>query len=150
MDRRTSIKWVLGAAAALPITDLSIGAAPAPQEPAVGSKGYGTDPDIEIDNAPQDYARGADPQLDKAIEVALDVLAHHPPHRPHPTERPHRAAPGLAPRARVGAQGPGVSAASPTGAREPAGAPSRHVEGSARGGASRGQWQGERLRISTG
>ena len=25
---------------------------------------YGTDPDIEVDNAPQDYARGADPQLD--------------------------------------------------------------------------------------
>jgi tricorn protease len=59
---------------------------------------YGTDPDIEIDNAPQDYARGADPQLSKAIEVALDVLSKRPPHRPHPTERPRRAAPGLAPR----------------------------------------------------
>ena len=36
---------------------------------------YGTDPDIEIDNAPQDYARGLDPQLDRAIQVALDELA---------------------------------------------------------------------------
>jgi tricorn protease len=59
---------------------------------------YGTDPDIEVDNAPQDYARGADPQLEKAIEVALDVLSKQPPHRPAPTERPRRVAPGLAPR----------------------------------------------------
>jgi len=65
---------------------------------------YGTDPDIEIDNAPQDYARGADPQLEKAIQVVLDVLAKRPPHRPRPTERPRRAALGLAPRHQVGAQ----------------------------------------------
>ena len=58
---------------------------------------YGTDPDIEVDNAPQDYARGADPQLEKAIEVALDVLSKRPPHRPHPTERPRRAAPASRP-----------------------------------------------------
>jgi len=32
-----------------------------------GVENYGTDPDIEVDNAPQDYARGADPQLDRAI-----------------------------------------------------------------------------------
>ena len=88
---------------------------------------YGTDPDIEIDNAPQDYARGADPQLEKAIEVALDVLAKHPPHRPAPTERPRRAAPGLAPRAGPGGprSGDGAVAAD---AREPAVAPARHVE----------------------
>jgi tricorn protease len=33
---------------------------------------YGTDPDIDIDNAPQDAARGEDRQLHKALEVALE------------------------------------------------------------------------------
>jgi tricorn protease len=28
---------------------------------------YGTDPDIEVDVLPQDYVRGADPQLDRAL-----------------------------------------------------------------------------------
>jgi tricorn protease len=62
---------------------------------------YGTDPDIEVDNAPQDYARGADPQLDKAVEVALDELSKRPPHRPRPTDRPQRVPPRLPPRARA-------------------------------------------------
>jgi len=70
---------------------------------------YGTDPDIEVDNAPQDYARGADPQLEKAIEVALDLLAKRPPHRPAPTGRPRRVAPKLAARAVVSGQWPVVS-----------------------------------------
>ncbi|MGI9149882.1 MAG: S41 family peptidase [Chloroflexota bacterium] len=87
---------------------------------------YGTDPDIEIDNAPQDYVRGADPQLEKAIEVALDVLTRRPPHRPRPTQRPQRSAPTLAPRAAVSAQASGSNAA----AVETAGAASHHVEGS--------------------
>jgi len=74
---------------------------------------YGTDPDIEVDNAPHDYARGADPQLDKAIEVALDLLAKRPPHRPRPTDRPSRTPPRLAPRdGSIGRQ------AAPTGERE--------------------------------
>src|SRR6202043_2569522 len=65
---------------------------------------YGTDPDIEGDNAPPDYPPGAHPQLDKAVEVALDLLAKRPPHRPQPTDRPRRAAPRLAPRAGVRGQ----------------------------------------------
>jgi tricorn protease len=85
---------------------------------------YGTDPDIEVDNAPQDYARGADPQLDKAIEVALEMLAKQPPHRPRPTDRPRRTPPRLAPRSEVGSGASGIGAVSP---REPAGAPSREV-----------------------
>lgn len=32
---------------------------------------YGAEPDIEVDLTPQDHARGADPQLDRAIEEAL-------------------------------------------------------------------------------
>ncbi len=59
---------------------------------------YGTDPDVEVDNAPQDYARGADPQLDKGIETALALLAKSPPHTPNPSDRPRLAAPPLAPR----------------------------------------------------
>ncbi len=83
---------------------------------------YGTDPDIEIDNAPHDYARALDPQLDRAIQAALDELAQRPPHRPRPTDRPLRVAPRLAPRSVMGV--PPVPSA-PLPAREPAGAPSR-------------------------
>jgi len=59
---------------------------------------YGTDPDIEVDNAPHDYREGRDPQLERAIAVALDLLRQHPPHRPRPTDRPRLAAPRLGPR----------------------------------------------------
>ena len=90
---------------------------------------YGTDPDIEVDNAPQDYARGADPQLDKAIEVALDLLAKRPAHRPRPTDRPRRSPPVLAPRSQVGDRGAGVSANGAVAAREPAGTPTRETDG---------------------
>jgi tricorn protease len=87
---------------------------------------YGTDPDIEVDNAPQDYVRGADPQLDRAVQAALDEIAKRPPHRPRPTDRPLRIAPRLAPRQAVSR-----SAVSDVQvAREPAGAPSRGAEGS--------------------
>ncbi|HET8586048.1 MAG TPA: S41 family peptidase, partial [Casimicrobiaceae bacterium] len=34
---------------------------------------YGTDPDIEVDNAPQDALAGRDRQLDAALRVALDL-----------------------------------------------------------------------------
>ncbi|HEY8456132.1 MAG TPA: S41 family peptidase [Actinopolymorphaceae bacterium] len=62
---------------------------------------YGTDPDIEVDIAPQDFVAGRDPQLDKAIEVALERLAEHPPHAPKPPERPRFAPPRLTPRERI-------------------------------------------------
>ncbi|MFI7054150.1 PDZ domain-containing protein [Streptosporangium canum] len=59
---------------------------------------YGTDPDIEVDITPQDYARGVDTQLDKAIEVALERLLLHPPHTPDPADRPRLTVPRLPPR----------------------------------------------------
>ncbi|MFF5207704.1 PDZ domain-containing protein [Streptosporangium sp. NPDC000396] len=59
---------------------------------------YGTDPDIEVDITPQDYARGVDAQLDKAIEVALERLSTHPPHTPNPADRPRLTVPRLPPR----------------------------------------------------
>ncbi|MEM3857330.1 MAG: PDZ domain-containing protein, partial [Thermoprotei archaeon] len=40
-----------------------------------GVENYGTDPTIEVENAPQDYAAGTDPQLDRAIEESLKLLA---------------------------------------------------------------------------
>jgi tricorn protease len=49
---------------------------------------YGTDPDIEVEITPQDYAAGRDPQLERAIAEALHLLAEHPPHTPQPPPRP--------------------------------------------------------------
>ncbi|MEU6713516.1 PDZ domain-containing protein [Nonomuraea sp. NPDC046802] len=49
---------------------------------------YGTDPDIEVDITPQDYAAGVDTQLERAIDVALDLLSERPPHTPDPRHRP--------------------------------------------------------------
>jgi tricorn protease len=59
---------------------------------------YGTDPDIEVENAPQDYAHGADPQLERAIATALALLAERPAHASQPVERPRFRPPRLSPR----------------------------------------------------
>ncbi|MBM7784287.1 S41 family peptidase [Tenggerimyces flavus] len=59
---------------------------------------HGTDPDVEVDNAPQDYALGVDTQLDKAIEVARELLATHPIHTPTPGVRPNLTRQPLPPR----------------------------------------------------
>ncbi len=61
---------------------------------------YGTDPDVEVDNAPQDYARDFDRQLQKSIEVALELLEQRPAHRPTPSDRPRLETPRLAARQR--------------------------------------------------
>jgi tricorn protease len=87
---------------------------------------YGTDPDVEVDNAPHDYARGADPQLERAIAVAQELLAQLPPHRPKPTDRPRRSAPRLAPRNAVQTASAAPAAVD---AREPIGAPGRLADG---------------------
>ena len=63
-----------------------------------GVENYGTEPDIEVDNRPQDYAGGSDPQLERAIEVCLSLLASRPPHEPRPGERPRLLVPALGPR----------------------------------------------------
>ena len=49
---------------------------------------YGTDPDIEVDIAPQDYARGVDPQLERALTEALRLVEESPSLEPRPGERP--------------------------------------------------------------
>lgn len=50
---------------------------------------YGTDPDIEIDIAPQDWAQGKDPQLDTAIQRVMDHLDEQPVILPEFGDRPH-------------------------------------------------------------
>lgn len=49
---------------------------------------YGTDPDIEVDYAPHDYAEGRDPQLDRASEEILRLMEQNPPRLPDFEPRP--------------------------------------------------------------
>ena len=51
---------------------------------------YGTDPDIEVDIAPQDYVNKADPQLDRAIAETVRLIEEVPALEPKPGERPRR------------------------------------------------------------
>lgn len=43
---------------------------------------HGVDPDVEIPMRPQDWARGEDPQLNKAIDLALEALEREPAKTP--------------------------------------------------------------------
>ena len=56
---------------------------------------YGTDPDIEVDYRPQDYATEADPQLDRAIEELLRQMEENPPEVPDFGDRPRLTLPTL-------------------------------------------------------
>jgi tricorn protease len=60
-----------------------------------GVENYGTDPDIEVDYTPQDYAAGRDPQLDRGIEEILRLMAEDPPELPDFGERPRLRLPKL-------------------------------------------------------
>ena len=53
-----------------------------------GVENYGTDPDIEVDITPQDYIKGIDTQLDKAIEVVLEDIKNNPPLKPDFSKKP--------------------------------------------------------------
>jgi len=64
-----------------------------------GVENYGTDPDIEVDNTPQDYARGVDMQLERSIEEAVKQLEANPPQIPDFSDKPSRALPVLPPEA---------------------------------------------------
>ena len=60
---------------------------------------HGVEPDIEVPMSPQDWADGRDPQLERALGIVLDALAHTPAATPpDTTTRPTRAAPPLPPR----------------------------------------------------
>jgi tricorn protease len=62
-----------------------------------GLENYGTDPDYDIDIAPQDAAAGRDPQLDKALELIMAALAAHPPQLPDFSKRPNLRIPDSLP-----------------------------------------------------
>ncbi|WP_308250693.1 S41 family peptidase [Nonomuraea rhizosphaerae] len=46
--------------------------------PGWGVENYGVDPDIEVEITPQDRVAGRDPQLEKAVELALAALEERP------------------------------------------------------------------------
>jgi len=54
-------------------------------------EGYGVDPDYEIENAPHEMAAGRDPQIEKAIEVILELLEKEPPAKPRKPVYPDRS-----------------------------------------------------------
>jgi len=62
-----------------------------------GVENYGTDPDIEVDIAPHEAARGEDPQLDVAIAEAQRLLDLNPPVRPDFGSRPRLTLPAALP-----------------------------------------------------
>jgi tricorn protease len=56
---------------------------------------YGTDPEIDVDNAPQDVGAGRDRQLETALEVALQKIAAGEATKPDFGARPRLARPPL-------------------------------------------------------
>ena len=60
-----------------------------------GVENYGTDPDIEVDIKPQDYAANKDTQLDRALEEILKMLMENPPQIPDFGPRPRLDLPKL-------------------------------------------------------
>jgi tricorn protease len=60
---------------------------------------HGVDPDVEVVMRPQDWVAGRDPQLERAVDLALTALAQRPAARPpDPATRPSRRRPELPPR----------------------------------------------------
>ena len=60
-----------------------------------GVENYGTDPDIEVDIAPEDFAAGRDPQLERAIKEIKRLLREKKPAVPKLDQRPDLRAPKL-------------------------------------------------------
>jgi tricorn protease len=59
----------------------------------------GVDPDVEVVITPMDRVAGRDPQLERAVDLALEALAERPAARPpDPATRPSRRRPDLPPR----------------------------------------------------
>ncbi|MBW0136579.1 S41 family peptidase [Pseudonocardia abyssalis] len=60
---------------------------------------FGVEPDVEVVVTPQDWAAGRDPQLDRAVDLALEALDRTPPVQPPDiATRPSRRRPDLPPR----------------------------------------------------
>jgi tricorn protease len=63
--------------------------------PGWGIENHGVEPDIEVENLPQDYARGFDRQLDRGIQEILKLLESDPPRKPAFEPPPNRSLPRL-------------------------------------------------------
>jgi tricorn protease len=63
-----------------------------------GVENHGTDPQIEVDNAPQDAMAGRDRQLESALATALELIERAGPSKPRFDEHPNLARPPLPPR----------------------------------------------------
>jgi tricorn protease len=48
------------------------------------AEGHGVDPDIPVDEDPSALAKGTDPQLQRAIQEVLTLIASQPPAPPRP------------------------------------------------------------------
>jgi tricorn protease len=53
-----------------------------PQQGVWDIENKGVAPDVEVEMFPADWRAGRDPQLEKAVQVALDELERNPPARP--------------------------------------------------------------------
>ena len=62
-------------------------------EEGFGVENEGVPPDVEVEQTPADVIAGGDPQLEKAIEIALRELAAHPPMKQVKPAIPRRATP---------------------------------------------------------
>jgi tricorn protease len=54
-------------------------------------EGYGVEPDYDIENAPHELVSGRDPQLEKAIEVIMELLQKNPPRKLQKPSYPDRS-----------------------------------------------------------
>jgi tricorn protease len=63
-----------------------------------GVENYGTDPDIEVENRPQDWIQGVDAQLERTIQEVMSLLESNPPEIPDLAGPPNLALPKLPPR----------------------------------------------------
>jgi len=60
-----------------------------------GIEGHGVDPDIEVGTDPAEMVDGADPQIDKAVEVLLEQIEKNPYRPPERPESPDRRGMGI-------------------------------------------------------
>jgi len=63
------------------------------QDVGWGVENYGTDPNIEVEITPQDYAADIDPQLEKSIEVVMTQLKENPVKLPEFKDKPDLSLP---------------------------------------------------------
>ncbi|HEY1377005.1 MAG TPA: PDZ domain-containing protein [Gemmataceae bacterium] len=60
-------------------------------EEGFGVENVGVPPDVEVEQWPADVIAGKDPQLEKAIQIAMEELKKHPPKKPTEPPLPERA-----------------------------------------------------------